>query len=158
MQVQRGKRCITQQIRNAPTVIRRATYFISGSLPLVVCNWTHTQKNTSWHWIFPFLFSREKTHRKYNKFYFKKNKLSGYILITATETIPPWSWTSVEIFIMRNSCWTSRTQTNSVGHIKKSILKAINFKDKGAAIQTFEAKIPVRKYVQCDIIFAWQIL
>lgn len=79
------------------------------------CLQLNTQKKfTSWHWIFPFLFSREKNHRKYNKFYFKKNKLSGYILITATETIPTWSWTSVEIFIMRNSCWTSRTRIQSV--------------------------------------------
>lgn len=30
---------------------------------------------------------------------------------------------------------------------QENILKAINFKDKGAVIQTFEAKIPVRKYV-----------
>lgn len=119
MQVQRGKRCITQQIRNAPTVIRSATYFISGSLPLVVCNWTHKKNSLLGTEFFLSCFPGKK-HRKYNKFYFKKNKLSGYILITATETIPTWSWTSVEIFIMRNSCWTSRTQTNSVGHIKKT--------------------------------------
>lgn len=85
------------------------------------CLQLNTQKKI--HFLalnFSFLVFQGKKHRKYNKFYFKKNKLSGYILITATETIPTWSWTSVEIFIMRNSCWTSRTQTNSVGHIKKT--------------------------------------